>query len=108
MLMILKLFFLAYTQFVNYYTVNKIYENYNYLTSFIPNEKNIKYNELLQKIKNDVQKAKDSKADLIAVLLHMGDQFLHKPDNFQQKWNKIFTELGVDIILGDHSMQFNQ
>ena len=50
-----------------------------------------------------MQKAKDSKADLIAVLLHMGTKFLHKPDNFQQKWNKIFTELGVDIILGDHA-----
>ena len=97
-----KIAFLAYTKYVNYHLVNKLYENYNYLTSFIPNEKNKKYKELLQKIKNDVQKAKDSKADLIAVLLHMGTQFLHKPDNFQQKWNKIFTELGVDIILGDH------
>ena len=49
-----------------------------------------------------VKKAKNSGADLVAVLLHMGTQFLHKPDIFQQKWNKIFTELGVDIILGDH------
>jgi hypothetical protein len=73
------------------------------LTSFIPSErKNKYYDQMLLKIKEDVKKAKNSGADLVAVLLHMGTQFLHKPDVFQQKWNKIFTELGVDIILGDH------
>ena len=58
---------------------------------------------MLEKIKDDVKKAKKSGADLIAVLLHYGSQFSHKPDAFQQKWNKIFTDLGVDIILGAHS-----
>ena len=41
--------------------------------------------------------------DIIMVLIHMGDQFLHYTTEFQDKWNKIFSELGADIILGDHS-----
>ena len=98
-----KIAFLAYTQFINYNSVVNLYLKFNYLTSFIPTErKNKYYNQMLIKIKEDVKKAKNSGADLVAVLLHMGTQFLHKPDVFQQKWNKIFTELGVDIILGDH------
>ena len=33
----------------------------------------------------------------------MGSDFSDSTDIFQKKWNKIFSELGVDIILGDHS-----
>ena len=33
----------------------------------------------------------------------MGDEFLHYTTLFQDKWNKIFSDLGADIILGDHS-----
>jgi len=33
----------------------------------------------------------------------MGEQFLHQTVEFQEKWNKIFSNLGADIILGDHS-----
>ena len=36
------------------------------------------------------------------VLVHMGDEFLHHTTLFQDKWNKIFSDLGADIILGDH------
>ena len=37
------------------------------------------------------------------VLAHMGDEFLHHTTLFQDKWNKLFSNLGADIILGDHS-----
>ena len=33
----------------------------------------------------------------------MGDQFQHQTNEFQDKWNNIFSNLGADIILGDHS-----
>ena len=33
----------------------------------------------------------------------MGQIFRHHTSEFQDKWNKIFSELGADIILGDHS-----
>ena len=41
--------------------------------------------------------------DIIMVLAHMGDEFIHHTNEFQDKWNKIFSDLGADIILGDHS-----
>ncbi len=59
-----KIAFLAYTQFVNYNSVIKLYEKFNYLTSFIPTEKKNKlYKKMLEKIKDDVKKAKKSGAD---------------------------------------------
>ena len=97
-----KIAFLAYTQYMNYYGIKTIYEKYPFLTSILPNEKHIFFEKILEEIKKDIEKVKNSGADLIAVLLHMGTQFLHSPDRFQQKWNKIFTDLNVDIILGDH------
>ena len=33
----------------------------------------------------------------------MGTQFLHTTNIFQNEWNKIFSDLGANIILGDHS-----
>jgi poly-gamma-glutamate capsule biosynthesis protein CapA/YwtB (metallophosphatase superfamily) len=33
----------------------------------------------------------------------MGSEFSDSTDIFQKNWNKIFSELGADIILGDHS-----
>ena len=99
----MKIAFLAYTKFINKYKIKKIYKEYPYLTSFLPKENNEFYENILKEIKNDIKKAKNSGADLIAVLLHMGTQFLHSPDKFQQKWNKFFTNLNVDIILSDHS-----
>ncbi|MDF2533665.1 MAG: capA, partial [Clostridia bacterium] len=41
--------------------------------------------------------------DMIAVLPHMGTQFLHDTDNYQDTWNDIFIQAGADIILGDHA-----
>ena len=32
----------------------------------------------------------------------MGTQFSHQTNDFQKKWNKIFSNLGANIILGDH------
>ena len=46
---------------------------------------------------------KKKSPDIIIVLAHMGTEFLHYANEFQNKWNKIFTDLGADIILGDHS-----
>ena len=69
--------FLAYTSFVNKMKCENLYKNFKYLTGIKP--------------------------DLIIVLAHMGDQFLHHTIELQDKWNKIFSELGADIILGDHS-----
>ena len=95
--------FLAYTSSVNYNNMDDIYEKYKYLTGIIPNRNNKYYENIYDDIKDDFIQAKNSKPDIIIVLAHMGEQFLHRTIEFQDKWNKIFSELGADIILGDHS-----
>ena len=99
----IKFAILSYTSSVNLENIEKLYEKYPYLTSFIPKLNNKYYNEILIEIKNDFKKAKNAKPDYIVVLAHMGSEFSDSTDIFQKNWNKIFSELGADIILGDHS-----
>ena len=100
----IKIAVLAYTSIMNYYKIDTLYEKYNYLTRIIPKKKKTKYyNEIYEEIKNDFIKVKKSCPDIIMVLAHMGTQFLHHTNELQDEWNKIFTDLGADIILGDHS-----
>jgi fucose 4-O-acetylase-like acetyltransferase len=99
----IKFAILSYTSSVNLENIEKLYEKYPYLTSFIPKLNNKYYNEILIEIKNDFKKARNAKPDYIVVLAHMGSEFSDSTDIFQKKWNKIFSELGADIILGDHS-----
>ena len=95
--------FLAYTSHVNNIKAQKLYEKYNFLTNIIPYKTNKYYNKIYEGIKNDFIRAKKASPDIIIVLAHMGEQFLHHTVEFQEKWNKIFSDLGADIILGDHS-----
>ena len=99
----IKFVFLAYAHGFNYMSLEKLYEKYPYLTGIIPETNNKYYKQILNEIKNDFQKAKSLKADYIVVFAHMGTQFKFETDNFQKKWNKIFSDLGANIILGDHS-----
>ena len=100
----IKIGILAYTSIINNYKMDTIYTKYKYLTGIIPEEKNnIYYKEIYEEIKNDFIKVKKKSPDIIIVLAHMGTEFLHYANEFQNKWNKIFTDLGADIILGDHS-----
>ena len=65
----------------NSYTINKI--NYD-------------------KIKNDINKSKSEGADIIIVMPHWGKEYSLKTNKYQNKWSKIFFELGVDIVIGTH------
>ena len=65
----------------NSYTINKI--NYD-------------------KIKNDINKSKSEGADIIIVMPHWGKEYSLKANKYQNKWSKIFFELGVDIVIGTH------
>lgn len=95
--------FLAYTSQVNHIGIQELYKKYNFLTNIIPYKTNKYYNNIYNDIKNDFIRAKKESPDIIIVLAHMGEQFLHHTVEFQEKWNKIFSDLGADIILGDHS-----
>ena len=100
----IKIAVLAYTSIMNYYKTDTIYDKYRYITRILPRKnKNKYYNEIYEDLKNDFIQAKKKSPDLIIVLAHMGTQFLHYTNEFQNEWNKIFSDLGADIVLGDHS-----
>ena len=54
------------------------------------------------KIKQAIDKSKSEGAQLIILLVHWGKEYSLKINNFQNKWSKIFFELGVDIVIGTH------
>ena len=100
----IKIAVLAYTSLMNCYKTDTIYEKYKYITRIMPRKnRNEYYDEIYEDLKNDFIQAKKKSADLIIVLAHMGTQFLHYTNEYQNEWNKIFIDLGADIILGDHS-----
>ena len=99
----IKIAVLSYTSIMNNFLTDSIYEKFSYLTNFIPKDSSKYYKKLYKDIENDFYKAKTLSPDIIMVLVHMGEEFLHHTTLYQDKWNKIFSNLGADIILGDHS-----
>lgn len=78
--------------------------NYTYGTNGIPLPKDKPYlvnilNE--EKIKEDITKAK-SLADFIIVMPHWGTEYQYVPDTLQQNYTKLFSDLGVDLVIGTH------
>ena len=98
-----KIAVLSYLKSINYFDVEDVNKDMPYLTSIMPYTKNSKYDELVAEIEEDFANAHAAGADLIMVMAHMGTQFSHETDQFQEKWNAVFAELGADIILGDHA-----
>ena len=95
--------FLSYTSIVNNWNIEKLYEKHPYITNLIPFSNNKYYKQLLKIVEEDFKKAKEKNVDVIIVLVHMGTEFNKGTDNFQKKWNQIFSKLGANIILGDHA-----
>lgn len=92
---------LAYTYGSNYYEEDELIDLD--ITSVIvaPSSKNFK--SIKKKVEEDFKNLKNQNVDLIIVLPHMGTQFSHESDVFQNTWNKIFIDNGASIILSDHS-----
>lgn len=99
----LKIAVLAYTYGVNYHSENDLISNYAYTTSYLSDPESINFNKIKKIVKNDFQKAKKYNPDLIVVLPHMGTQFSHNTDYYQDTWNNLFSKYGADIVLGAHS-----
>lgn len=56
-----------------------------------------------ERIPADIRRARQMPGvDLVAVALHMGDEYAREPNEEQQMYVKLATEAGADIILGDH------
>ena len=98
-----KIAVLSYTVSSNYYNSDYfIYDEPN-LTSVLVSKKDKNFEKVRDMVRRDFELAKKSSADLILVMPHMGTQFIHVTNEFQDLWNDIFVSYGADIILGDHS-----
>ena len=92
--------FLAYTYGTNGiptpssapYAVNLF--NTDYLTHMSTPDK--------EKILADLEAAKASGADMVAVMMHWGIEYKTSPNSYQKQLTKLLTENGADLVLGGH------
>jgi len=66
----------------------------------------VNYNQFVtnarQKTLDDINKAKDSKADIIVVYAHWGMEFADQPDQKIKDLAHEFIDAGADLIIGSH------
>ena len=99
----LKIGVLTYTYGSNYYKEDFFFEEGNrHITSCVVPKRNKHLKECQELVKEDFKRLKSLKPDIIIVLPHMGEQFLHAPDEDQLAWCELFVEQGADIIFSDH------
>lgn len=99
-----KIAFLAYTYGSNYHEDDFFFQDEtSYLTNIIVSPHSKWLPMCMKQVEADFQRAKAENPDLIVVLPHMGTQFLHAPDDYQNYWTDVFSRLGANIIFSDHS-----
>lgn len=54
-----------------------------------------------EKVRKDIAEAKDA-SDFVIVFAHWGTEYEEQADEFQQKWTQIFSDCGVDVVVGTH------
>lgn len=92
---------------INYYEKNGIkfaILNYTYGTNGIalPSDKTWCVNMLQkEKVTADIKKAR-ANADVVVVFPHWGTENSHQINSEQREYVKLFSELGVDIVIGTH------
>ena len=78
--------------------------NYTYGTNGISLPDNMPYAvDLLdeEKVLADISLAEEL-ADFTVVCPHWGTEYRLTPDAYQQRWNNLFLENGVDLVIGTH------
>ncbi|MCR6098227.1 CapA family protein [Salipaludibacillus agaradhaerens] len=99
----LKVAILTYTKRSNRYTNDFFLEEENkHLTSILVAPSDEHFERVKKDVLDDFARIKQEKPDCIVVLPHMGRQFRHSPDIYQQTWCDIFVNAGADVILSDH------
>lgn len=96
---------LAYTFGSNGYSQNYFLEENTWITSTLAHPSSRSFKQVKASVLADFKSLQDSESppDLIMVLPHMGTQFSHETDSYQDRWNDIFIEAGADIVLGSHA-----
>ena len=96
---------LAYTYGSNGYPAEYFLRDNPALSSILVDPKDAFFPEVKEAVLKDFGRLQEmgNPPDLILVLPHMGEQFSHSTDAFQDTWNDIFIAAGADIILGDHA-----
>ena len=88
----IKVAFLAYATYYNYYDYTLTYaQRQIYLSQFSES-----------KVKADVKAAKDAGADYIIAYMHAGDENTYKISEQQRTICRALTKYGVDYIVGSH------
>ena len=80
--------------------------NYTYGTNGIPIPTGKEYSVNLidkEKIKSDIEKAKNEGSELICVNMHWGEEYRQTPTKEQEELADFLFENGVDLILGSHT-----
>ena len=90
---------LAYTCEANFYSEDELIDLG--VTRVIVDPSSKYFNEIKNDVVNDINELKE-KVDMVIVMPHMGEQFLHETNFYQDTWNNIFINAGADIVLGDH------
>ncbi len=90
----IKVGLISYTYNINGVTVPEGHEYaINYIKDFYT----------LEPIISDIEKTRSAGADLIALYLHMGEEYLHEPTPYQKEMVRELTTAGADMIIGTHS-----
>lgn len=95
----IKFSFISYT----YGTNSKPSESERYKVNYFRNIDIKKADdEILNRIKNDVTTARNN-SDVVIVMMHWGKEFTNDENEEQEILAKYLNNLGVDIIIGNHS-----
>lgn len=96
---------LAYTHGSNGYSEDYFLEENTWITSTLADPTSRYFKQIKANVLDDFHylKGLESPPDLIVVIPHMGTQFSHETDTYQDRWNDILIEAGADIILGSHT-----
>ena len=99
----MRLALLSYTFPSNNYPEEYFFEANKSITSIIVDRTSRYFHDAVAQVRTDFERARAERPDFIFVVAHMGTQFTHDVDSFQETWNEIFIQEGAHVILGDHS-----
>ncbi len=60
-----------------------------------------------EQVKKDIEAIRD-KVDVLIVAMHWGIEYINMPNDEEKEIAEYLSSLGVDIIIGNHHISFNQ